>query len=316
MTPFSPEAYVPDLAIETTGLIRCYGSAAAVDGISLRVPSGSIYGFLGPNGAGKTTTIRLLLGLIKPSAGTVRILGKDLRAHRALILSRVGALVETPALYSHLTGKGNLEVTARLLAIDRERIDDVLHTVGLADDADKKVGAYSTGMKQRLGLALTLINRPAVLILDEPTNGLDPQGIREVRDLIQSFPQRFGVTVFLSSHLLSEVEQIATHIGIIHNGRLRFQGTLQDLHGAHANTVVLRVDNQPEAIKILSARGWVITESEDQTLRVRASTDEERARMNAELIRAGIQVYQLSLHERSLEDIFVQMTTGTEGGGA
>src|ERR1051325_9454199 len=209
--------------IETRGLTRRFGAQLAVDTLNLSVPAAGVYGFLGPNGAGKTTAIRMLLGLIRPTAGEVCLFGQSLNGNQRSVLRRVGALVEAPSLYPHLTGRENLEVTRRLLGSDRNLVEVALATVKLTKDADRRVREYSLGMRQRLGLALALLNKPQLLILDEPTNGLDPAGIHEMRDLIRRFPAEFGVTVFLSSHLLSEVEQIASDIGIIHEGRLLFQ---------------------------------------------------------------------------------------------
>src|SRR5215207_6839601 len=216
--------------IETCGLTRRFGDRVAVDKLNLSVPAADVYGFLGPNGAGKTTAIRMLLGLIRPNAGEVRLFGVHVdRRNRASLMRRVGALVESPSLYPHLTGRENLEVTRRLLGSPRNLIEVALDTIKLTKDADRRVREYSLGMRQRLGLALALLNNPKLLILDEPTNGLDPAGIHEMRDLIRRLPEEFGVTVFLSSHLLGEVEQIATHIGIINEGHLLFQGALAEL---------------------------------------------------------------------------------------
>src|SRR5262245_58240224 len=216
-------------AIETRRLTRRFGTQLAVDDLNLSAPEAGVYGFLGPNGAGKTTTIRMLLGLIRPDAGEVWLFGAPLAANRQSLMRRVGALVEVPSLYPHLTGRENLEVTRRLLGGPRELIDRALDIVKLTADSHRRVREYSLGMRQRLGLALALLNKPELLILDEPTNGSDPAGIHEMRDLIRRLPAEFGITVFLSSHLLSEVEQIAGHIGIIHQGRLLFQGTLPEL---------------------------------------------------------------------------------------
>src|SRR5262249_32681543 len=206
-----------------------FGSVRAVDGVDLAVPPLSVYGFLGANGAGKTTTIRMLLGLIRPDAGDVRLFGEPLRQAPLALLARVGALVETPSLYPHLTGRENLRVTARLCGSTRAQIDRALAIVKLTADADRLVRGYSHGMQQRLGLALALVREPELLVLDEPTNGLDPSGIREIRELVRSFPNEHGVTMLISSHLLSEVEQIATNLGIIHRGRMLFQGSLAAL---------------------------------------------------------------------------------------
>ncbi|HEX3582062.1 MAG TPA: ATP-binding cassette domain-containing protein [Thermoanaerobaculia bacterium] len=215
--------------IETTALTRRFGTRVAVDDVHLQVPQGEIYGFLGLNGAGKTTTIRMLLGLIRADEGEVRIFGEPFRRE---VLARIGALVEMPSLYSHLTGRQNLEVTRRQIGAPKTSIDRSLGVVGLDDDANRLVREYSLGMRQRLGLALALLGSPELLILDEPTNGLDPAGIHEMRDLIRRMPAEHGVTVFLSSHLLAEVEQIAGFIGIIHKGRMVFQGPLAELRGS------------------------------------------------------------------------------------
>src|SRR5215208_346254 len=215
--------------IETRGLTRRFGTQLAVNNLNLSVPAGGVYGFLGPNGAGKTTAIRILLGLIRPNTGEVRLFGQPLTRNHQSLMRRVGALVEAPSLYPHLTGRENLEVTRRLLGSARNLIELALATVKLTKDADRRVREYSLGMRQRLGLALALLGDPDLLILDEPTNGLDPAGIHEMRDLIRRLPAEHEITVFLSSHLLSEVEQMATDIGIIQKGNLLFEGTLENL---------------------------------------------------------------------------------------
>lgn len=206
--------------VEMLGVCKCYGSHMAVDGLNLRVPAGSIYGLLGPNGAGKTTTLKLITGLLRPGRGEIRLFGEP---WRRAALARVGALIETPALYGNLTGAENLEVHRRLLGLPRQRINEVLAQVGLLDAAGKKAGAYSLGMKQRLGIAIALLGSPELLILDEPTNGLDPIGIQEMRELIRSLHAQ-GITLIVSSHILPEVQQVVTHIGIISGGRLHYQG--------------------------------------------------------------------------------------------
>ncbi|MEW6604916.1 MAG: ATP-binding cassette domain-containing protein [Thermoproteota archaeon] len=215
--------------IKTEHLTKELGAIRIIDDVNISVPPNSIYGLLGPNGAGKTTIIRILLGLIRPSHGSVRIFNKELQAARKEILAQIGALVETPSLYPHLTGRENLLVTTTLLGIDANKINDVLEAVDLQYAADRKVEQYSLGMKQRLGLALALINDPKLLILDEPTNGLDPAGVRNTRNFIMKLPEQFGITVMLSSHLLHEVEQVATQIGILNKGKLVFQGDLSTL---------------------------------------------------------------------------------------
>ncbi len=297
------------LAIETHGLTRKYGAFVAVDQLNLVVPQGSVYAFLGPNGAGKTTTIRMLLGLIRPQAGEVHLSGRALQAPGRVALEHVGALVEMPSLYGHLTGRENLEVTRRLLGASRAQINRVLEIVRLKDAADKRVNQYSLGMKQRLGLALTLLNEPDLLILDEPTNGLDPAGIHEVRDLIRGFPAEYGITVFLSSHLLSEVEQLADTIGIIHQGKLMFQGALADLHGQRERFLEVGVADMPAARELLATAGYAVLPSSNGRLHV-AAEPEQVADLNNLLVRRGLAVHHLALQQRSLEDIFLTLTGG------
>jgi ABC-type multidrug transport system ATPase subunit len=302
------------MAITTSGLTRCFGRLRAVDELDLRVPQGSIYGFLGPNGAGKTTTIRMLLALIRPNTGDVQLFGRPLRQNRVALLRRVGALVESPSLYPNLTGRENLEVTRRLTGGGRAQIGQALHVVHLDDAADRQVRGYSTGMKQRLGLALALLSTPELLILDEPTNGLDPAGIQEMRDLIAHLPGEYGVTVFLSSHLLAEVEQVASHIGIIHEGRLRFQGTQDDLHAQMEGHLVLGVDQPDKANSVLRQAGWAVHKNGGHRITVAANGRSDAAMVNAWLVREGINVYHLNLEQPTLEDIFMTLTNGHEGG--
>ena len=204
-------------AIQTRALSRLFPGGHGVHDLALSVPAGSIYGFLGPNGAGKTTTIRLLLGLLQPQAGEVALFGHDLRTQRAKALAQVGALVESPALYGHLTGRDNLEVTRRLLALPRPRIDTVLERVGLLNDGHRRVREYSLGMRQRLAIAQAMLSSPRLLVLDEPGNGLDPAGILDMRHLLRGLAAE-GITVFVSSHQLGEVEQVATHVGVLRAG--------------------------------------------------------------------------------------------------
>ncbi len=294
--------------IETRGLTRRFGKQVAVDDLNLSVPAAGVYGFLGPNGAGKTTAIRMLLGLIRPNAGEVRLFGQPLKGNQRSLMRRVGALVESPSLYPHLTGRENLEVTRRLLGSPRNLIDVALETIKLTRDADRRVREYSLGMRQRLGLALALLNRPELLILDEPTNGLDPAGIHEMRDLIRRLPEEFGVTVFLSSHLLSEVEQIASHIGIIHEGSLLFQGPLADLQKEQQTQLTVGVKQLDEAIDCLVNAGWTVQRRVDELLNVAARTSEDAARINSLLVDRRLDVFHLSLSQASLEDIFLTLT--------
>src|SRR4051794_4480726 len=215
--------------IETSGLTHHFGGQPVLQGIDLCVPAGAIYGFLGPNGAGKTTTLRLLLGLLRRQQGTVRIFGRALERDRLAILRRIGSSIETPSLYGQLTAAENLEVWRRLFRCERRRIGEVLELVGLAATGPKRADQFSLGMKQRLGLAVALLHEPSLLILDEPTNGLDPHGILEMRALFGTLNRERGITILVSSHILSEIERVVTHVGVIHRGTLRFQGTLDEL---------------------------------------------------------------------------------------
>jgi ABC-2 type transport system ATP-binding protein len=301
-------------SVVTSGLTRRFGQLTAVDGLSLEVPRNSIYGFLGPNGAGKTTTIRLLLGLVQPHAGEVRLFGEPLRGQRRSLLGRVGALVESPSLYPNLTGRENLEVTRRLIGGSRDQVAQALQTVRLEEAADRRVGGYSSGMRQRLGVALALLGEPDLLILDEPTNGLDPAGMKDMRLLLRRLPEAYGLTVFLSSHLLAEVEQVATHIGIIQAGQLRFQGTLDDLQAQMREQVVLGVDHPEVAAQHLRQAGWGVQGNGGDRLAVAANGRSDAALINAQLVAQGLNVYRLELERPTLEDIFVTMTSDEMGG--
>ncbi|MBZ0285312.1 MAG: ATP-binding cassette domain-containing protein [Anaerolineae bacterium] len=295
--------------IHTVGLSRRYKNFQAVDKLNLEVPSGSVYGFLGPNGAGKTTTIRMLLGLIQPTGGNAHLFGLDVAdsRQRPAILKRVGALVEMPALYPHLSGRENLEVTRLLLNADKQHIDRVLKIVNLMDAADKPTKTYSLGMKQRLGLALALLNQPELLILDEPTNGLDPAGIHEIRDLIRMMPQEYGITVFLSSHLLSEIEIMATHLGIVNGGRMLFQGTLASLQAQRESHLLVGVRSPVDAVRYLNQSGWSAVQQNGH-VKVTAHDPADAALINAALVKQGMHVHHLTLEQPTLEDMFLQMT--------
>lgn len=295
-------------AIETCGLTRRFGAHLAVDDLNLLAPEAGVYGFLGPNGAGKTTTIRMLLGLIRPTTGEVRLFGVPLAGGRLSLIRMVGALVEAPSLYPHLTGRENLEVTRRLLGAPRKLMDDALEIVKLAPDAHRRVREYSMGMRQRLGLALAMLNKPRLLVLDEPTNGLDPAGIHEMRDLIRRLPAEFGATVFLSSHLLSEVEQIASHIGIIHQGKLLFQGTLAELQAQRREHLIIGVKQPEQALNCLTAAGWNTQRRDDGMVAVSAATPDTAARINSLLVNQGLEVFHIALAQASLEDIFLTLT--------
>jgi ABC-2 type transport system ATP-binding protein len=298
-------------ALATSGLTKQFrGGQLAVDGLDLAVPAGSIYGFLGPNGSGKTTTIRMLLGLIQPTAGTFQVLGLPMPDYLTDALSRVGALVEGPAFYPHLSGAANL---ARLDAADRTaapataraRIDQALRRVGLLAAAGKKYRAYSLGMKQRLAIAASLLQERDLVILDEPTNGLDPQGTREVRALIRQIAAD-GATVFVSSHLLAEVEQICTHVGVMRTGKLVFSGPLDELRGG-APRVLVRTAQAELAAKVLADLG--LTEIRQVGGQVSADLGTLTPDYVCErLVHAGVPVSGLETPGRSLEDEFLQLT--------
>jgi ABC-type multidrug transport system ATPase subunit len=302
-------------AIRCHQLSRRFGAVLAVNGLDLNVPTNGVYGFLGPNGAGKTTTIRMLLGLIRPDQGRVELFGEPLGHRRTL--RRVGALVETPSIYAHLSGRDNLEVTRRLLGVERRHVDRVLDFVGLCDAAARPAGVYSLGMRQRLGLALALLAEPKLLILDEPTNGLDPAGIHEMRELIASLPREHGVTVFLSSHLLSEIEQVADHIGIVRDGRLCFEGSLATLQARRESYVEVGLDRPDQARTVLDEAGWAIRPSSNGQLHLTppdsddspAADEPAVSALNALLVGRGFNVHHLALRQPTLESLFLQMTT-------
>lgn len=286
---------------------KSYGNTAAVRGLSLRVPTRSVYGFLGPNGAGKSTTIRMILGLQRPDRGRISLFGRAIGAGRTTLLARIGSLVESPSLYPHLTGRENLEVHRRLLSVAKPAIDKALGTVGLIPAADRVVRGYSSGMKQRLGLAQALLGDPELLLLDEPTNGLDPAGIQEVRTLIQELPDRSGVTVFVSSHLLAEVEQVATHFAILSTGQSKFEGTAADLRNRSQPVIAAEVDDGERGVALLAAAGIAATHEGCGALRVPQGKFTP-AEVNAILVRGGIGVSQLATRYRTLEEAFLELT--------
>lgn len=236
--------------IETQNLTKRYGEFTAVSNLNLHIRKGSVYGFLGPNGAGKSTTMKMLLGLTQPSSGSFRIMGNKYPQNRTAILKEVGSFIEAPAFYGNLTGEENLDIIRRILGLPKSYVDDVLELVGLSQYRKRLAKKYSLGMKQRLGLAGALIGRPPVLILDEPTNGLDPVGIHEIRSLIRSLPQKYDCTVLVSSHLLPEVELMADDIGILNHGRLLFEGTMEDLK-INASELGFPTDNLEETFLAL-----------------------------------------------------------------
>ncbi len=294
------------LAIETHHLTKHYGARAVVNGVALRVPMGCVYGFLGPNGAGKTTTMRLLLGLLRADAGTVRLIGHDLASDRQRALSQVGAFVESASLYDHLSGRANLDLTRRLLGLPPREIDRVLEIVDMRAAAAALAGTYSLGMKQRLALARAMLGSPKLLLLDEPTNGLDPDGIIAMRTLIRALPDRIGGTVFVSSHLLAEVEQVADHAGLMRGGRLVVQSDVRELLGGNS-AAVLTVEEAEAAAALLQARGIDAQFVEADTVLVRCGSGAlvvHTAAANRILVEADFAVSAIVPRARTLEDVY------------
>ena len=294
-------------AIRTRGLTRQFPGAFGIRDLDLNVPEGSIYGFLGPNGAGKSTTIRLLLDLLRPDSGEIALFGRPLHRGSRQALAMVGALVESPSLYGHLTGRQNLEITRRLLDVPRPRIDAVLQRVGLLDSADRRTREYSLGMRQRLAIALALLGQPRLLILDEPSNGLDPAGILDMRLLLRQLAAEDGITVFISSHLLSEIEQIASHVGVLLAGELRFEGELDRLRGRVKPRLLIRCDDSLRARDLLAASGEIVASRDAGTLVVTLAEKSE-AQLNRLLVGHGIEVSHLAREVASLEALFFDLT--------
>jgi ABC-2 type transport system ATP-binding protein len=301
-----------DLAVNASGLTKRFGERTVVDALDLTIPAGSVCGFVGPNGAGKTTTIRMLLGLIRPSAGTGTILGGDLR-HPASYLHKVGALIESPAFYPQLSGRNNLSALARLGGIDRKVIPSVLDRVGLLQRAGDSYRSYSLGMKQRLGIAAALLASPELLILDEPTNGLDPAGIVEMRDLIGSLADE-GMTVFVSSHLLSEIEHICDRLIMISDGKTVFQGEVATLRATRGEELVLRPESVSSLASLLAVveQAGFIARVEDlpggvEALAVVAGLGQAAA-LNRLAMAADIALIHISERSRSLEEAFFELT--------
>lgn len=293
--------------VSTSKLSKKYGDTYRVKDIDLFVRKGDIYGFLGPNGAGKSTTLKMLLGLVKPTSGTFKIFNQEFDSNRSSILKEVGSLIESPSYYGHLSGIENMRVMQRLREVPDKNVAEALRIVRLENQKDKKVSHYSLGMKQRLGIAMALLAFPKLLILDEPTNGLDPAGISEIRELIQTLPRRYGITVLISSHLLSEIEQIATSVGIINNGKMLFQGEMDELKMKSKSTIAIKTDNNKLAKDILVRRGIVNTQEGD-FLMLRDIIDRQVVQINKELTNHDIGVLRIEEHKKSLENIFLSLT--------
>ncbi len=302
-----------DLVLQTDKLTKTYGKRVVVDSLSLQVERGDIFGFLGQNGAGKSTTIRMALGLVRPTSGSVRVLGHDIAKNPLKALARTGAIVEAPAFYENFSGMQNLQLLSAMSGgAEPRRIKEVLSIVGLSARARDPVRVYSHGMKQRLGIAQALLPNPEIIILDEPTDGLDPQGIHEARALIRRLRDELGLTVLLSSHLLHEVEQICNRVGIIDHGRLLYQGAIEDLV-ARDKTVRLTVDRCQEAYQLLASDPSLsVSRNGDKCLFLKM-TGEQIPSMNALLVERGFRVMELSPQSETLEDVFLRLTKPQAG---
>jgi ABC-2 type transport system ATP-binding protein len=300
--------------VETSGLTKQFGERTVVRDVELQVPRGSAFGYLGPNGAGKTTLIRMLLGLTSATAGSMKLRGLDVPERRSEALSRVGAIVEEPRFHGHLTGRENLRVVAAARGPEAfARIDGALARVGLAHRADDRVGRYSLGMKQRLGIARCLLADPELLILDEPMNGMDPAGIQEFRGFVRSFVEDGG-TIVLSSHLLDEVEKTCDHVAIVDRGRIVVQGSIAELRNAGDHSVLVDVDDVPRASMLLAAHPAVVRVESDggESVRVALRDASAVSDLNRRLVQAGISVNRLDPAQASLEQRFLEVTTRLE----
>ncbi len=294
------------MIIATENLSKEYDGVYRVQDLDIRVKEGDIYGFLGPNGAGKSTTMKMLLGLVKPTSGTIEIMGKLFNEkNRKGILQSVGSLIEAPSYYGHLTGHENMELIRRLLDLPQKNIDEAIHIVRLENQMNKKVKNYSLGMKQRLGIAMALAREPKLLILDEPTNGLDPAGIEEMRGLIKTLPSKYGMTVMISSHILSEIDQMATVIGIINQGSLIFQERMSVLDEQRKPQILLKTSDDDTAYRFLAKLNPQRTLN---GLQLGALTDEQTGAVVRELCSNNLSVYRVEEHRESLEDIFLTLT--------
>lgn len=310
VTILSPHRLNAMLVLETHSLTHHFGKDLVLDDVDLKVQQGSLYGFLGPNGAGKTTTLKLTLGLLKRQQGTIRIFDKPFEPHRLDILGRIGSLIESPSLYGHLTAKENLRVWQYIYQCPSDRIQKVLERVGLAGTGTKKASQFSLGMKQRLSIAVALLNSPELLILDEPTNGLDPSGIIEMRELLRKLALQEGITVLVSSHLLAEIEKLVSHVGIIHKGKMLFQGTFDELkERQQRSSVTLLGVNDPEAaLQVLRDRGM---ESSRQNghLVLPALSREDVEKLVNELVEKNIGIHEITTRKDDLESIFIKLVS-------
>lgn len=306
--------------VEISSLTHRFGAEVVLAGLDLTVPRGAIYGLLGPNGAGKTTTLRLILGLLRRQHGTIRVFGQTIEDHRIEILHRVGSCIESPSLYGHLTATENLEVWRRVYRCRRSRIPEALRLVDLADTGNKRADQFSLGMRQRLALAVALLHEPSLVILDEPTNGLDPQGILDMRQLLAELNREHSITILVSSHILAEIERTVSHVAVLHRGRLRFQGTLDDLRARQTSGSFTMLDTSDSraAFEVARAAGLVPAEvaADGPTGAVHESrlilpplSRIEAGRLTAQIAQAGISLYAISTVQPDLEQIFLDLVS-------
>lgn len=294
------------IVVETKGLTKIYGGISRINELDIRIREGDVYGFLGPNGAGKSTTMKMLLGLVKPSSGNITIFGKPfVEKTRIEILKNIGSLIEMPSYYGHLTGRENMEIVRRLLNTPQSNIEEAVRIVRMEKQMDKKVKNYSLGMKQRLGIAMALTKFPKLLILDEPTNGLDPSGIEEIRELIKMLPKKYGMTVMISSHILSEIDQVASSIGIINHGELIFQEKKEILDNQRQSYITIRTSNTEETCRILNIN---IPGKRTSVINLGTLSDDDIGNIVYRLNNNNVQVYRIEEHKRTLEDIFLDLT--------
>ena len=294
------------LIIQTQNLNYYFGQQKVLDQLTLEVPKGGIYGFLGPNGSGKTTTIKLLLNLLKSSEQNISLFGQQITENRTEILKKIGSLVEQPAIYPHLSGYENLKNRANLLGVSKEKVMEILALVGLTEAAKKSAEKYSLGMKQRLGMGLALLDDPELLILDEPTNGLDPNGIIEVRNLIKELAEKQQKTIFISSHLLAEIEKIATHVGIINKGKMLFQGSINELQSLKTSQIIIETSDNQAALMLL--QGKYPNVKLDLNVHIPFENIEQMGFINHFLIQNGLIVYSIYQQKKDLESLFLDIT--------
>ncbi|MFD0673024.1 ABC transporter ATP-binding protein [Cohnella sp. GCM10027633] len=301
--------------LKTSGLTKKYKTHTAVDGIGLSLKKGEIYGFLGQNGAGKTTTIRMIMGLIKPTSGRIELFGKDAETSRKSAFERIGSMIEIPGFYTNLTAVENLDIHRRMMGMgNKESMEESLEQAGLLDARNKRVKNFSLGMKQRLGIARALLHHPELLILDEPTNGLDPAGIKEVRQLIIDLASKRNIAVLVSSHILSEVQQMATKLGIVHRGRLVEEIEQQDLQMKNRHCVEFKVSNEREAVMLLEQKMDIRDYSVPELGVIRVFEQlSESATINRMLVENRIEVAEITMMRETLEDYFLSLTGGELG---